>query len=107
MIETGRHATVAELAVAEKINPSYVSRMLRLTLLAPDMVEAILGGRQPKGVTLPGLLEPFPIVCSQQTGCPLQCPALLIGGPATRGSNCLGRSRRARLLINAKDRNGA
>jgi hypothetical protein len=71
MIETGRHATVAELAVAEKINPSYVSRVLRLTLLAPDMVEAILGGRQPKGVTLPGLLEPFPIVCSQQAGCPL------------------------------------
>lgn len=38
---------------AEKINPSYVSRALRLTLLAPKMVEAILDGGQPEGVTLP------------------------------------------------------
>jgi len=50
MIETGRHATVADLAAAEKINSSYVSRVLRLTLLSPTMVEAILAGRQPEGV---------------------------------------------------------
>ena len=61
MIETGRHATVAELAAAEKINPSYVSRVLRLTLLSPTMVEAILAGRQPEGVTLPGLMEGVPL----------------------------------------------
>ena len=61
MIETGRHATVAELATAEKINPSYVSRVLRLTLLSPTMVEAILAGRQPEGVTLPALLEGVPV----------------------------------------------
>jgi hypothetical protein len=66
MIETGRHATVAELAAAEKINPSYVSRVLRLTLLSPAMVEAILSGRQPEGVTLPGLLEPFPVEWERQ-----------------------------------------
>ena len=71
MSETGRHATVAELAAAEKINPSNVSRVLRLTLPSPTMVEAILAGRQPKGVTLPGLLEPFPVEWIKQTGCPL------------------------------------
>jgi hypothetical protein len=71
MIETGRHATVAELAAAEKINSSYVSRVLRLTLLSPAMVEAILAGRQPEGVTLPALLEVFPVEWIQQTGCPL------------------------------------
>jgi hypothetical protein len=49
MIETGRHTTVAELAAAEKINSSYVSRVLRLTLLSPTMVEAILAGRQRDG----------------------------------------------------------
>ena len=70
MSETGRHATVAELAAAEKINPSYVSRVLRLTLLSPTMVEAILAGRQPEGVTLPGLMEGVPVKWLQQTGCP-------------------------------------
>jgi hypothetical protein len=40
MLETGRYGTIAELAAAEKINESYVSRVLRLTLLAPDTVEA-------------------------------------------------------------------
>ena len=61
MSETGRHATVAELAAAEKINPSNVSRVLRLTLPSPTMVEAILAGRQPEGV---------PVEWIQQTCCP-------------------------------------
>ena len=60
-METGRYGTINELAAAEKINSSYVSRLLRLTLLAPDIVEAILDGRQPEGITLPGLMEPFPV----------------------------------------------
>ena len=57
MLEAGKFATITELAAAEKINASYVSRILRLTLLAPDVVEAILDGRQPEGMTLPGLME--------------------------------------------------
>ena len=57
MLESGRFGTLAELAAAEKINPSYVSRVLRLTLMAPAVVEAILDGRQPEGITLPGLME--------------------------------------------------
>jgi hypothetical protein len=61
MMETGRYGTIDELAAAEKINSSYVSRLLRLTLLAPDIVEAILNGRQSEGITLPGLMEPFPV----------------------------------------------
>ena len=56
MLESGRLGTLAELAAAEKINASYVSRVLRLTLLAPVIVEAILEGRQPEGMTLPGLM---------------------------------------------------
>ncbi|MGK7871455.1 hypothetical protein [Falsiroseomonas sp. E2-1-a20] len=50
-----------QLAATRKINPPYVSRLLRLTLLAPDIVEAILDGRQPDGMTLPVLKEPFPV----------------------------------------------
>jgi hypothetical protein len=52
MLESGRFATINELAAAEKISSSYVSRVLRLTLLAPDIVEAVLDGRQLDGVTL-------------------------------------------------------
>jgi hypothetical protein len=66
MLETGRYGTIDELATAEKINSSYVSRVLRLTLLAPDIVEAILDGRQPEGMTLPGLMEPFPVEWERQ-----------------------------------------
>lgn len=66
MLESGRFATINELAAAEKINSSYVSRVLRLTLLAPDMVEAILDGRQPEGMTAPRLMEPFPVEWERQ-----------------------------------------
>ena len=43
------------------MNESYVCRVLRLTLLAPDIVEAILDGRQPKTLDLKNLLEPLPL----------------------------------------------
>jgi hypothetical protein len=66
MMEAGRYGTINELAAAENINSSYVSRLLRLTLLAPEIVEAILNGRQPEGMTLPGLMEPFPVEWEQQ-----------------------------------------
>lgn len=70
MMETGRYSTIDELAAAEKINSSYVSRLLRLTLLAPDIVGAILDGRQPDGMTLPGLMEPFPVEWYRQACSP-------------------------------------
>jgi hypothetical protein len=60
MLESGQFATINELATAEKINSSYVSRVLRLTLLAPDIVEAILDGRQPEGMMLPGVMSRVP-----------------------------------------------
>ena len=61
MLEDGTHATIAEIAASEKINKSYVGRVLRLTLLAPDIVEAILGGRQPAELQLEDLLRRFPV----------------------------------------------
>jgi hypothetical protein len=66
MLESGQFGTLAELASAEKINPSYVSRILRLTLLAPDTVDAILDGRQPETVTLPRLMEGVEMGWEQQ-----------------------------------------
>jgi len=55
MLETREHGTARELAKAERVNEIYIWRALRLTLLAPDTVEAILDGRQPEGMMLPGL----------------------------------------------------
>ena len=61
LIETGAYATIDELAAAEAINPSYVSRILRLTLLAPDIVQAVLDGRQTPEVNIATLTQPFPV----------------------------------------------
>jgi len=66
MLETGEYATIGELAEREGIAPSYMTRVLRLTLLAPDIVEAILDGKRGPEVTLPRLMEPFPLEWSQQ-----------------------------------------
>jgi hypothetical protein len=60
LLETGDFATIEEIAEAENINPSYISRVLRMTLLAPEIVEAILAGRQPEGLTMARAMQPFP-----------------------------------------------
>jgi hypothetical protein len=64
MLESGEYGTLAEMADAERISGSYVSRILRLTLLAPDIVERILDGRPTAG--LPQLLRPFPVEWEKQ-----------------------------------------
>ncbi|WP_372893483.1 hypothetical protein [Rhodosalinus sp.] len=66
ILESGEFATIAELAAREGIAPSYMTRVLRLTLLAPDIVEAILDGRQGPGMTLARVLEPFPVEWEEQ-----------------------------------------
>jgi hypothetical protein len=66
LLESGEFATVSELAEREGIAPSYMTRVLRLTLLAPDIVEAILDGKQGPEVTLAQGLEPFPLAWQLQ-----------------------------------------
>ncbi len=61
MLDTGVHATVDDLAKAKGVAPSYVSRVLRLTLLAPEIVEAILDGRHSPELTMARLFRPFPV----------------------------------------------
>jgi hypothetical protein len=68
LIESGKYGSVGELAASENINESYVCRVLRLTLLAPDIVEAILDGRQNKAWQLEQMLVPFPMEWSAQRG---------------------------------------
>lgn len=57
MLESGRYASIGDLARAEKVNFSYLCRVLRLSLLPPAMVEAILAGKQEEGMTLETLLQ--------------------------------------------------
>lgn len=69
MLESGEFATISELAEHEAIAHSYMTRVLRLTLLAPDIVEAILEGKQGPEVTPARVLEPFPITWQHQKQC--------------------------------------
>ena len=66
LIESGKYGSSAELAKAEKVNDSYLSRILRLTLIAPDIIEAILAGRQPRTLQLDELLKPLPAAWNGQ-----------------------------------------
>jgi len=66
MLETGEFATIAELAEREGIPPSYMTRVLRLTLLAPNTVEAILDGKQGPEVTLARLMQGVPVIWTDQ-----------------------------------------
>ena len=61
MLDTGAHATLEDLARAKNVHATYVSRILRLTLLVPDIVEAILDGRQPAELQLDDMLAGFPL----------------------------------------------
>jgi len=66
LLETCLYGRVEEIAEAEKINDSYVSRVLRLTLLAPGIVEAILDGRQADGLRLALLMRDILVSWAQQ-----------------------------------------
>ena len=66
MLEANLFASVHELAKAEKINESYLCRVLRLTLLSPALTEAILNGQQPEGLDLKRLLKSIPVEWEKQ-----------------------------------------
>ncbi|MBN8936460.1 MAG: hypothetical protein J0I13_09260 [Rhizobiales bacterium] len=66
MLESGQYSTIREIAAAEKINESYVSRVLRLTLLAPKIIETILNGQQPSVLQLDHLMRRFSTDWSEQ-----------------------------------------
>jgi hypothetical protein len=61
MLESGEFISAAEIAEREGIAPSYLTRVMRLTLLAPDIVEAVLDGTQPPEVTLDRVMREVPV----------------------------------------------
>lgn len=70
MLESGEFISAAELAEREGIAPSYLTRVLRLTLLEPDIVEAVLDGTQPPGVALDRVLREVPLQWKERANAP-------------------------------------
>ena len=66
LLYDGTYATIEDMAAAEKINPSYISRLMRLAYLSPTIVEAILDGRHPAHLTMKDLMQPFPLEWAAQ-----------------------------------------
>lgn len=66
LLEEGRYSSISELADSEKLDRGYVGQLLRLTLLAPDIVEGLLNGRSLPELSLPRLLEPLPSGWAEQ-----------------------------------------
>jgi hypothetical protein len=66
MIESGEVGSIKELAQQNHVNPSYVARILRLATLAPDIVEAILAGTEPDGLSLRALSKNIPLLWDEQ-----------------------------------------
>ena len=60
------HTSATELAEKEKINKSYLLRMMRLMLLSPRVIDAILNGQQPESLSLATIEKPFSPIWSEQ-----------------------------------------
>lgn len=67
MLESGGYATVRELAKAETIDEVYLGRILRLTLIAPEIIETILAGSQPASLEFDHLLKQLPVEWAKQS----------------------------------------
>ena len=66
LLENGTYSCHDEIAKAEKIDPSFISRIIRLALLAPDIVEAIVAGKHPADLTLKKLMTSVPVEWAEQ-----------------------------------------
>ncbi|WP_084861273.1 hypothetical protein [Salibaculum halophilum] len=66
MLESGEFASISELAEREGIAFTYMARLMRLSLLAPEIVDAIMEARQPESVTLANMMDPFPLDWKEQ-----------------------------------------
>jgi len=66
MLESGEFASISELAEKEGIAFTYMARLMRLSLLSPELVDAVIDGRQPSNMTLANLMDPFPTNWKEQ-----------------------------------------
>lgn len=66
MLDEGRYESPKELAEKEKVEVTHMYRVMRLTLLAPDIIEAVLNGKHPRTLTLQNVVRGFPISWQEQ-----------------------------------------
>ena len=66
LLSAGVYGSIKEIAAKEKIDHSYVGDVLRLTLLAPDIIEMILDGRQPPALQFEALRKSLPLLWDEQ-----------------------------------------
>ena len=66
LLENGTYSCIDDIAKGERICPSFVGKVFRLSLLAPDIVDAILDGKQPATLSLGQLMRPFPAEWDRQ-----------------------------------------
>ena len=66
MLDSGKFTSIKELADAEQLADRYIGNLLRLTLLAPDIIESILDGRLPRGIGLADFMKPWPALWAEQ-----------------------------------------
>lgn len=66
MLESGEFASISELAEKEGIAFTYMARLMRLSLLSPELVDAVIDGHQPANITLANLMGPFPANWKEQ-----------------------------------------
>ena len=69
LIDNGKYSSISDLAEALGLDRSYVSRVMRLTLLAPEIVETIVDGREPSGLSLEKLVKGMPVMWAEQHRC--------------------------------------
>ena len=66
MLESGEFASISELAEKEGIAFTYMARLMRLSLLSPEIIDAVMDGRHPANITLASLMDPFPADWKEQ-----------------------------------------
>ena len=66
MLDDGKYETPKELAKKENVEVTHMYRVMRLTLLTPDIIEAVLNGTQPRTLTLQNVVRGFPVSWQEQ-----------------------------------------
>lgn len=66
LLDSGKACSIGDISKSTGVDKSFIAKTLRLTLLAPDIIEAILNNREPEAVTIPLLYKAIPLLWDEQ-----------------------------------------